>query len=116
VAEAVERALDHDERAVLLAHERAHLSERHHWLRAVVDAAAAVNPLLRPARDTVAFLLERCADEAAADTVGSRTLAARSLARAALATTDATRGEALAFQRLAITTRVAALQVAPVAP
>ena len=109
-------ALDHDERAVLLAHERAHLRERHHWLRAVVDAAAAVNPLLRPARDTVAFLLERCADEAAADTVGSRTLAARSLVRAALATTDATRGEALAFQRLAITTRVAALQVAAPPP
>jgi len=75
-----------------------------------------VNPLLRPARDTVAFLLERCADEAAADTVGSRTLAARSLARAALATTDATRSEALAFQRLAITTRVAALQVAAPPP
>ncbi len=105
-------ALDDDERAVLLAHERAHLRGGHHWQRAVVDAAAALNPLLRPARDTVAFLVERYADEVAAEAVGSRLLTARSLARAALATTDAERQETVAFERLEVTTRVAALQVA----
>jgi len=106
-------ALADDERRVVLAHERAHLRGGHSWQHAVVDAAAAVNPLLRPARDAVAFLLERCADEAAAETVGSRALAARSLARAALASTAAERAEPLAFQRLAVTTRVAALQAPP---
>jgi len=106
-------ALTADERGVLLAHERAHLREGHSWQRAVVDAAAALNPLLRPAREAVAFLLERCADEAAATAVGSRALAARSLARAAFATTAAARAEALAFQQFAVTARVAALQAVP---
>ncbi len=106
-------ALDADGRAVLLAHERAHLQGRHSWQRAMVGAAAALNPLLRTARDTVALLLERCADETAAETVGSRTIAARSLARAALATASVGRGETLAFHRLAVTTRVAALHHAP---
>lgn len=106
-------ALDQEERAVLLAHERAHLRDGHHWRRAVVEAAAAVNPLLRPTRDAVALLLERCADEAAADAVGSREAVARSVARAALAGAAARRGVPLAFERFAVTTRVAALQVAP---
>lgn len=106
-------ALDDQERAVLLAHERRHLRARHHWQRLVVAAAAALNPLLRPTREAVAFLLERDADEAAAAAMGSRALAARSLATAALATVDARRGEALAFQQLAVTRRVAALQSAP---
>ena len=105
--------LDDAERSVLLAHERAHLRERHSRQRAIVESAAALNPLLRRTRDTVAFLLERCADEAAADAVGSRPLAARSLAKAALATSAHQRGQALAFHRLAVTTRVAALRVAP---
>lgn len=102
--------LDSGERAVLLAHERAHLRCRHHVQRGLVDAAAALNPLLRPTRGTVEFLLERCADEAAAETVGSRPLAARSLARAALATTAWPLDRSLAFERLAVTRRVAALQ------
>ena len=105
-------ALDDQERSVLLAHERAHLRRGHHWARVVVDAAAALNPLLRPVRDTVAFLLERDADEVAAEQVGSRTLAARSLARAALATTDFPKPQTLAFERLGVTARVTALQSA----
>lgn len=108
--------LDSGERAVLLAHERAHLQGRHHVQRALVDAAAALNPLLRPTRDAVAFLLERCADEAAAETVGSRSLAARSLARAALATAAWPLEGSLAYERLAVTRRVAALQVSPPPP
>jgi len=108
--------LTDEERAVLLAHERTHLREHHHWQQAVADCAAALNPLLSPVRNTVAFLLERSADEAAATAVGSRPLAARSLAKAALASTAGTRGETLAFHRLAVTTRVAALQAAPPPP
>jgi beta-lactamase regulating signal transducer with metallopeptidase domain len=78
-------ALDAQERRVLIAHERAHLRHRHHRLQALIDLAAAVNPLLIPARGLVAFLLERWADEDAAADIGSRELTARSLARAALA-------------------------------
>ena len=105
-------ALDDQERSVLLAHERAHLRRGHYWARVVVDAAAALNPLLRPVRDTVAFLLERDADEVASERVGSRTLAARSLARAALATTAFPKAQTLAFERLGVTARVVALQSA----
>ena len=104
-------ALDDRERAVMLAHERAHLRRGHHWQQMVVDAAAAVNPLLRPVRATVAYLLERDADEAAAERVGSRDLAAQSLARAALAAGH-THGGRLAFEQLAVTARVRALKQA----
>ncbi len=104
-------ALDDRERAVMLAHERAHLRRGHHWQQMVVDAAAAVNPLLRPVRATVAYLLERDADEAAADRVGSRDLAAQSLTRAALAASHP-RGGRLAFEQLAVTARVLALKQA----
>lgn len=104
-------ALDDRERAVMLAHERAHLRRGHHWQQMVVDAAAAVNPLLRPVRATVAYLLERDADEAAADRIGSRDLAAQSLTRAALASTHSNGGR-LAFEQLAVTARVLALKQA----
>lgn len=103
-------ALTTDERGVLLAHERAHLRLHHHVPHAVVEAAAALNPLLRPTRDAVVYLLERWADEAAADEVGNRLLAARALARAALATP---RSWPLAFHQLGVTSRVVALQGAP---
>lgn len=106
-------ALSVDERAALLAHERAHLRGRHSWQQAAVDAAAALNPLLVPARDSVAFLLERAADEAAAVAVGSRSVVARSLARAALAGSSSSRPATLAFERLAVTSRVAALHAPP---
>lgn len=107
------RALDPDERRALLAHERSHLREGHHRQRAAVEIAAALNPLLIPAREAVAFLVERCADEHAAAAVGSRTVAARSLATAALAGAAGGPAGALAYQRLAVSARVAALQVAP---
>lgn len=80
------RMLDADERRVVLAHERAHLRRRHHRLTAVSAGAAALNPLLIPVRDTVAYLVERWADEDAATDVGDRGLTAQAVARAALAT------------------------------
>ncbi|MFI5669861.1 M56 family metallopeptidase [Streptomyces sp. NPDC051704] len=80
------RALSAPEREVLIAHERAHLRERHHLFTAVVDLAGLCHPALRSLREPLAYALERSADEAAALAVGSRPLAARAIGRAALAT------------------------------
>ncbi|MDH6577307.1 M48 family metalloprotease [Kitasatospora sp. MAP5-34] len=105
------RALPVDERAVLLAHERAHLTHHHHRYAAIAQAAAALNPLLGRLRDEIAFGVERWADEAAAEAVASRELAARSLARAALATTCLPGPPpALAYLRHRIAARVGALR------
>ncbi|NKI41914.1 M56 family metallopeptidase [Streptomyces physcomitrii] len=79
------RTLRGGEREVLLAHERAHLSGRHHVLSAVADLATVVHPALRSLRASLAFHLERWADETAAAVVGSRRATAAALARAALA-------------------------------
>ncbi|GAB1692632.1 M48 family metalloprotease [Krasilnikovia sp. M28-CT-15] len=84
------RLLDAGERAVVFAHEQAHLRRHHHRLVAVSAAAAAVNPLLVPVREAVVFLVERAADEEAAAQVADRNLAARALARAALSTVPPT--------------------------
>lgn len=78
-------ALDEAGRAALLAHERAHLSSRHHWFTAAARLAAAANPLVRPLADAVEYTVERWADEAAAAAVGDRGLVARAIANAALA-------------------------------
>ena len=82
------RGLDAPERRAVIAHERAHLAHRHHRAVAWAAAAAAVTPLLVPARETVSYLVERWADEDAADAVADRGLVARAVARAALATVD----------------------------
>ncbi|HKR48592.1 MAG TPA: M56 family metallopeptidase [Pseudonocardiaceae bacterium] len=112
--------LDGDERRVVLAHERAHLQGRHHWLRGVAEVCAAVNPVLIPVREAVAFLVERCADEHAAAVTGSRVLVARALAKAALAsgTPGATPSwpGTLAFAGCGVSARVAALHSDPPRP
>ncbi|MFJ1708166.1 M56 family metallopeptidase [Kitasatospora sp. NPDC088346] len=72
------------ERTVLLAHERAHLTHRHHRYLLATRLAACVNPCLRPLRLAVAYSTERWADEEAAQSVGDRRLTARAVARAAL--------------------------------
>ncbi|MER6737629.1 M56 family metallopeptidase [Streptomyces puniciscabiei] len=104
------RALPADERAVLLAHEQAHLAHRHHHYTALGDMACALNPILRRLRGELGFALERWADEDAAHAVASRPLAARSLARAALAGTGRGPATALAYLRHQVTARVRALQ------
>lgn len=91
VSTAMLRALSADERRVLLAHEMAHLTGRHHAYVQLAELAAAANPLLRPAAAAVRTAVERWADEVAADEVGDRSLAARALARAGLARAAATR-------------------------
>jgi Zn-dependent protease with chaperone function len=105
------RSLSAEERAVLLAHERAHLTYRHHCYVAAVQLAVVANPLLARVRDEVVFGVERWADEVAAAAVSSRRAATRSLARAALATACLPAPPtALAYLRHRIAARVAALQ------
>ncbi|MEU6384143.1 M48 family metalloprotease [Streptomyces bauhiniae] len=86
------RTLKASEREVLLAHERAHLADRHHLLSALADLATVVHPALRGLRAPLAFHLERWADEVAARAVGDRRETAAAIARAALAGTSANRG------------------------
>ena len=104
------------QRRVVLAHERAHLQQGHHLRRAVVELAAAANPLLVSTRDAVEYLVERAADEDAALAVGSRREAALALADVALAVgrTDMDAGGALGFHRHGVVDRVAALVRPPV--
>jgi hypothetical protein len=117
VSTAMLRALPADERRVLLAHEAAHLTRRHHlWVQAA-ELAAAANPLLRPAARAVRAAVERDADEIAAAEVGDRPLAARAVARAGLARAtarrDAAPAVALAGADTAVADRARALLAGP---
>ena len=102
------RALDHDERQVLLAHERAHLRHRHHRYVRLADLAVAAVPALKPLATRVRFATERWADEAAAVEVGDRGLVARAIARAALVSASYP-SPALALGGLGVPARVEAL-------
>lgn len=73
-----------DERAAVLAHERAHLQHGHHRYVLAAELCAAAFPFLGPIARRVRFYTERWADETAATHVGSRELVARAIARAAL--------------------------------
>ncbi|AQU67487.1 M56 family metallopeptidase [Streptomyces niveus] len=84
VSSALLDCLNSRERTALFAHERAHLTERHHRSLLAVRLAARANPLLRPLQAAVAYTTERWADEEAARTTGSRTLVARAIGKAAL--------------------------------
>jgi Zn-dependent protease with chaperone function len=110
VSDAMLRALDPDERRVLLAHERSHLRHRHDRYLQLARVATMVNPILRPTVGATNLLLERWADEDAAHAVGSKPLTARALARAALATADQRRAaEHASFAAHNVTTRISAL-------
>lgn len=85
VSRGMVRALGADQRRALLAHERAHVSLRHHRFVLLVDLASAAQPLLWPLRDVVRYTVERWADEVAAAAIGDRVLTARAVATAALA-------------------------------
>lgn len=101
------RALERDECAVLIAHERAHVANRHHLLVQSAELAARANPLLLPVARHVRILTERWADEDAAAEVGNRALAARAVAKAALARTSSLRnspGMAALPERVATST------------
>ncbi|MFI9363961.1 M48 family metalloprotease [Kitasatospora sp. NPDC053057] len=79
------RALSGPERSALLAHERAHLTGRHHVFLALAEHAADLHPALRLLRAPLGYHLERWADEVAAARVGDRAVTARAVGRAALA-------------------------------
>lgn len=98
-----------DERLVLLAHERSHLSRRHHRYLWVVQIASAAVPILMPMRAQVRFITERWADEDAAEAVGNRSLVARAISRAALAQVDHRAERALAMANFGVRARVDAL-------
>jgi Zn-dependent protease with chaperone function len=108
--------LDAKERRVVLAHERAHLAGWHHGLRATAEVCAAVNPMLVPVREAVAFLVERNADEHAATVSGSREVTATALAKAALAESGGWATAVLAFLACDVPARVAALHAAAPRP
>ncbi|MFF1923614.1 M48 family metalloprotease [Streptomyces sp. NPDC058221] len=78
-------ALEAAERDALLAHERAHLTGRHHLYLVAAELSARCHPALGALRAPMGYALERCADEAAAHAVGDRRVAARAIGRAALA-------------------------------
>ena len=88
VTSAMLAALTDSEAAVLVAHEQAHVTGRHHLFTAAARVAAAANPLLRPLAAAVGYSVERWADERAATAAGSRLLAAHAVASAALAGTS----------------------------
>jgi len=79
------QVLDAPEREALLAHERAHLRGRHHFLLLGLWLAAAACPLLYPLAREGAFSVERWADEEAGVAVGDRAVVGRAVAMAALA-------------------------------
>ncbi|MFE6618083.1 M56 family metallopeptidase [Streptomyces sp. NPDC057740] len=76
--------LEPAERRALFAHERAHLTARHHRFLLTVQLAARANPFLRPLRTAVSYTTERWADEEAARAVGSRRAVACAIGKAAL--------------------------------
>ncbi|MFJ2292256.1 M56 family metallopeptidase [Streptomyces sp. NPDC087894] len=84
VSTAMMDCLDARERDALVAHERAHLTGRHHRYLLVTQLAARTNPFLLPLRTAVAYSTERWADEEAADAVGSRRAVATAVGKAAL--------------------------------
>ncbi|MFP8942240.1 M48 family metalloprotease [Streptomyces fenghuangensis] len=117
VSTAMLSCLGGEERRALFAHERAHLTGRHHRFLLVVHLAARANPFLRPLRTAVSYTTERWADEEAAEAVGSRRAVARAVGRAALVSRGT--GPAPALARFAaagpVPRRVAALlEPAPV--
>ena len=109
-------SLSPSERSALLAHERAHLTRRHHLFVAVVDVLAGANPLLRPLSDVIHYTTERWADEVAARHVGDRSVVARAVGKAALVSRNhpsVTPDVALAATTGPVPRRVAALLAGP---
>ncbi|AKN74095.1 MULTISPECIES: M56 family metallopeptidase [Streptomyces] len=84
VTTALVAGLTSAERRALFAHERAHLTARHHRHLLAAHLAARANPFLRPLRTAVVYTAERWADEEAARAVGDRRTVARAIGKAAL--------------------------------
>lgn len=107
--------LDAKERAVVLAHERAHALLRHDRYLVTAELAEAVVPAVRPLSRRLQFTLERWADEIAVGECGDRGLVARTLGKVALRNLNP--APTLSFAGLGVPARVAALLAPPaVAP
>ncbi|WP_433137000.1 M56 family metallopeptidase [Actinomadura nitritigenes] len=77
VSTGAQETLTDAELGAVLAHERAHLRQRHHALLLMLDVVHALLPWLptvRRARSRLPLLLEMAADDAAASAYGRRTL------------------------------------------
>ncbi|BBY96475.1 hypothetical protein MGALJ_61440 (plasmid) [Mycobacterium gallinarum] len=77
VTSAAMSSLDRSQLKAVLAHEDAHIAGRHHHILMVLRALSTTLPrlpLFAIANDSVAELLEMCADDAAARKVGTRPL------------------------------------------
>ncbi|TFC03352.1 M56 family metallopeptidase [Cryobacterium sp. MDB2-33-2] len=111
VSTAMLEILSGPERQALLAHEQAHLTNRHHLYRVIAIIAVAINPLLGTIRREIQLQTERWADERAAEQ-SSRPVTARSLARAALAATR-TPPTVMAYTSDHVRERLAALAIEP---
>jgi hypothetical protein len=105
------RHLDATQRRALLAHERAHLTHRHHLHHAMAHLAAAANPLLHRLPGAVALSTERWADECAAATC-RRTTVVSALILAAIGTSHVPEVPVgvLAASATQLSTRVRALR------
>jgi beta-lactamase regulating signal transducer with metallopeptidase domain len=108
------QSLTPPEQCAVLAHERAHVSHRHHRWRLLVDGCARINPLLRPVAQAVYGLTERWADEIAAERIGNRREVASALTRASEVTRNwRVNGTRLDFGSLTVADRIAALDAEP---
>jgi hypothetical protein len=76
-------SLSAGERAAVLAHERSHLTHRHHLHQVAVALAAAANPLLRRVPRATSDAVERWADQDAARCIRDADGIATALCRAA---------------------------------
>lgn len=76
------RSLDRSGRQAMLAHEQAHLAERHDLHQFAATVAAALNPFLFASPAALNLACERRADEVAARVVGDRRVVARAIATA----------------------------------
>jgi Zn-dependent protease with chaperone function len=112
VSDGLRDALDADEFASVVAHERAHLDRQHGLYQHLGALLAAVDPFLAPLASTIDYCLERAADERAAATTG-RATTATALARAALHRTVTHPVVGLAHARGDIAWRVEALLADP---
>lgn len=117
VSTALLDCLEPAEHRALFAHERAHLSGRHHRLLLATRLAGCVNPLLWPLLGALVYSTERWADEEAARVTGDRRLTARAVGKAALVSRPVPGGTTFAAFAAAgpVPRRVAAL-LGPVPP
>jgi uncharacterized membrane protein/Zn-dependent protease with chaperone function len=111
VTSAARDALDAQQMAAVLAHERAHLAGHHAAIVSTMRALAAAFPrlnLITEGTQQVSRLLEMCADDVAA-----RSHSSRALLSGLVALTTAAPSEALAAADLAVVARAERLASAP---